>query len=404
MKGPLFGVRVLEMGTYVAVPSACRLMAEYGADVVKIEPHGGDLWRYSGLPAGMPSDDFCSVPFTVQNNGKKLITLDPHTEEGKKVFLKMLEETDIFCTNVRMQSMQRMGLDYDTLKEQFPQLIYVHFNGYGHKGPDKDLPGYDMSAFWSRSGSRMSWVADGSFPMRPPGGCGDMITALLIFGGMVTALQGRNVSGKGTLVTNSLYGTAIWVNAHGVMSAQPPFNHHWPDDVKRPGSPVNHDYRCKDGEWLALVGIGYPKNFPRYCKALGIPEEIENPLTKNEQILRESGYIATITQKVTDIMLSKTSHEWEEIFKEHDLSYSRLPYFEDVSKDPQAWANDYLEEVTWGSGVKSAVVRPPLHFEDFDPGKTIPLGGVSQHTDEVLKNMGYSQEYIDELRKNGVII
>ena len=138
MDAPLKGIKVLELGTHVAVPSACRLMAEYGADVIKIETAGGDPWRYSGLNVNLTIDDFSCPVFTIQNNGKRLISLDLKTEGGRAVFMKLLENTDVFCTSVRMKGLAKMGLDYDTLKKKFPKLIYFHFTGYGHRGPDAE--------------------------------------------------------------------------------------------------------------------------------------------------------------------------------------------------------------------------------------------------------------------------
>ena len=404
MDAPLKGIKVLELGTHVAVPSACRLMAEYGADVIKIETAGGDPWRYSGLNVNLTIDDFSCPVFTIQNNGKRLISLDLKTEGGRAVFMKLLENTDVFCTSVRMKGLAKMGLDYDTLKKKFPKLIYFHFTGYGHRGPDAEAPGFDIASFWSRVGARVGWVEEGTFPVRASGGYGDMVTGLLIFAGMVTALRGRDVTGKGTLVTNSLFGTSMWVNAQSIMCAQPPYNHHFPEDVDRPGSPMVYDYVCKDGEWLALVGIGYEKNFSRYCKALGMEEEIDDPRCQNEKTLADSDYIYDLTMKVRAKMKEKTSYEWEDIFRKADLVYSRLKHFEDVPKDEQAWANDNLQEVTWGNGVTNAVVRPPLHFKSYEQRETVSLGGIGQHTDEVLKEYGFTQEIIDTMRTNKEII
>lgn len=401
--GPLSGICVVELGTHVAVPSSCRLMAEYGADVIKIETAGGDPWRYSGLTVNLSIEDFSCPVFTIQNNGKRLISLDLKTEQGREVLLKLLENADIFCTSVRMKGLAKMGLDYDSLKERFPQLIFVHLTGYGHRGPDAEAPGFDVASFWSRVGARVSWVEEGTFPIRASGGYGDMVTGLLLFAGMTTALIGREKTGRGTFVSNSLYGTSIWVNAQSVMCVQEPYNHKFPEDVDRPGSPMVNDYVCKDGEWLALVGIGYEKNFARYCRALGLEDEIDNPCCKNEKTLAESDYIYELTKKVASIMKTKTSYEWEEVFRAHDLVYSRLNHYDDVPKDPQAWANDYLQEVTWGNGVVNAVPRPPLHLKGYDQRPTVSLGGIGQHTDQVLQELGYTQDVIDDWKSKGYI-
>lgn len=161
---PLEGLRVVELGTHVAVPSSARLLAEYGADVIKVESLIGDDWRRSGLNVGLCIDDFCNTVFTIQNNGKKLIALDLKTPEGKDILLKLLERADVFVTNVRMKSLQKLGLDYDTLQKAFPRLIYCHFTGYGHRGPDADRPGFDVAAFWSRVGA--GWIGWRKAPSR----------------------------------------------------------------------------------------------------------------------------------------------------------------------------------------------------------------------------------------------
>lgn len=398
--GPLSGIRVIELGTHVAVPSSCRLMAEYGADVIKIETADGDPWRYSGLVVNLTVDDFSCPVFTIQNNGKRLISLDLKTEKGKEILLKLLKNADIFCTSVRMKALAKMGLDYDSLKERFPRLIYTHLTGYGHRGPDAEAPGFDVASFWSRVGARVSWVEKGTFPIRASGGYGDMVTGMLLFAGMTTALLGREKTGKGTFVSNSLYGTSMWVNAQSIMCAQPPYNHTFPEDVDRPGSPVVNDYVCKDGEWLALVGIGYEKNFPRYCHALGLDDVIDDPRCKNEKTLAESDYVYELTKRITAIMKTKTSDEWEKIFRDSDLVYSRLNHYEDVAKDEQAWANDYLQEITWGNGVTNAIPRPPLHLSGFEQRKTVSLGSIGQDTDAVLIELGYSQAEIDAMKQD----
>lgn len=165
-----------------------------------------------------------------------------------------------------------------------------------------------------------------------------------------------------------------------------------------------YDYICKDGEWLALVGIGYEKNFSRFCHALGMDEEIDDPRCKNEKTLADSDYIYELTQKVRAKMRTKTSDEWEKIFRESDLVYSRLRHFEDVATDTQAWANDYLQKITWGNGVTNAVPRPPLHMSDYEQRQTVPLGGIGQHTDEVLEQLGYTKEEILAMRAEKSVV
>lgn len=401
---PLKGIRVIELGTHVAVPSSARLMAEYGADVIKIETFKGDDWRWSGLNVNLCVDDFSNPVFTIQNNGKRLISVDLKTEKGHEIMLRLLEDADVFISNVRMKSLIKLGLGYDTLKERFPQLIYCHFTGYGHRGPDADRPGFDIAAFWSRVGPRVDWVEEGTFPLRASGGYGDMVTGLLIFAGVLTAIIGRAKTGMGTFVSNSLFGTSMWVNAQSIVCAQTPANHAMPEDIDRPGSPVVHDYRCKDGEWLALVGIGFAKNFPRYAAVLGIEDVLSDPRCQNEATLAQSDYIVELTRRIRAIMLTKTSDEWCKIFTDADLVFSRLNHFKDVQYDRQAWDNDYLEEITFANGVKNAIPRSPLHLSGYSQRHTVPLGGIGQHTDNVLQEIGYTQAEIDAMRRDKDIL
>lgn len=187
------------------------------------------------------------------------------------------------------------------------------------------------------------------------------------------------------------------------MCSQPPASHAFPEDIDHPGSPVVHDYPCKDGEWLALVGIGYGKNFPRYARVLGIEDVIDDPRCQNEKTLADSGYIVELTHRIRSIMLTKTSYEWEKIFTDADLVFSRLNHFKDVQNDEQAWANDYLEEITFKNGTKNAIPRPPVHLSGYEQRRTSPLGGIGQDTNEILQGLGYTLDEIKMMRANKCI-
>ncbi|HOE09169.1 MAG TPA: CoA transferase, partial [Treponemataceae bacterium] len=175
---PLAGINVIELATVVAAPAVGRVLATYGANVIKIEaPPDGDLIRGMSKGHQLPSEPYNSPLFDVLNSGKKTISINLKSEKGKEALHKLLEQSDIFITNVRMKSLIRMGLGYDALKDKYPRLIYGHFSGFGLEGPDADRPGFDTTAFWLRSGAIMDWVVPGSFVIRPSFGFGDLATS-----------------------------------------------------------------------------------------------------------------------------------------------------------------------------------------------------------------------------------
>ena len=197
---PLSGVRVVELATVVAAPTVGRIMATYGAEVIKIETPGGDGLRPFGKGHCLPTEDGNSPLFDLYNSGKKFTSLNLKTEQGQEAFHRLLTTADVFLTNVRYKGLERMGLDYETLKVKYPRLVYAHFSGFGLKGVDADRPGYDMTAFWMRSGALLDWLLPDSFPMRPTFAFGDVATASAFLSGIMMGLYSRNNTGKGTMV------------------------------------------------------------------------------------------------------------------------------------------------------------------------------------------------------------
>ena len=225
---PLEGVKVVEMSTVVAGPTTARMLCAYGAEVIKVEGLDGDVMRVGGVHEYTPYADDLNPLFTIHNSNKKFISLNYKTEEGKKILLDLINDADVFITNVREKSLVRNGLDYESIKETNPSLIYAHFKGYGDKGPSANDPGFDISAFWLRAGALGDWQTKGSFPFLPTYAFGDMATSSAFLSGILMALYGREKTGKGTKVDISLFANGIWCNAIGVVQTQ--FEHRRPLD------------------------------------------------------------------------------------------------------------------------------------------------------------------------------
>ncbi|MGI6093774.1 MAG: CaiB/BaiF CoA transferase family protein, partial [Negativicutes bacterium] len=222
MEKPLKGLKVIDLSTVIAVPKAARILAEWGADVIKVEPPSGEPMRTMGKTWGvLPYTEDYNPAFQTENMHKRSIVMDLKKEDGKAAFLKLIEKADIFMTNVRMGSLQKLGLGYEELTRINQGLIYAYFTGYGDKGPEKDKPGFDTTAFWSKSGAMIEWVFEGGRPFRPLGGFGDGACASMLLSGILLALYKRKLTGEGEIITTSLYANALWLNSGGVLMGQP---------------------------------------------------------------------------------------------------------------------------------------------------------------------------------------
>ena len=214
---PLEGIKVVEMATFIAVPAVGRILADLGAEVVKIESAKGDNLRFTAPNEGRPMDPHEDTNFDLENAGKKGIVVDLRTDKGTEILFKLLERADAFITNWRPQALARKNLTYEDLKDRFPKLVYASLTGYGDKGPDKDLPGFDYTAFFARSGWSGSLYQKGTVPSNLIPALGDHQAALALTTGILAALLRAKTTGKGEKVTTNLLHTAIWVQAFQIQ-------------------------------------------------------------------------------------------------------------------------------------------------------------------------------------------
>ena len=256
MSKPLEGYTVVEMSTFVAGPVTARLLADLGATVIKVERPEGDAWRETGisyLPLRFSHEE--NPVFDIYNAGKQHIALNAKNPQGMEVLLKLLEKADVFVTNTRPGALKRLGLDYETLKTRFPRLVYAILLGYGEKGSDAEMPAFDTSAFWARSGflRDLALRREDYAPVQPPYSMGDTVSGYLLVAEVCAALLRRERTGQGDLVKSSLLHNSIFTMGTMAITSQPPFGRVYPED--RPGwSAPCGDYQCADGEWVFLSG------------------------------------------------------------------------------------------------------------------------------------------------------
>ncbi len=403
MNMPLAGVRVVELATVVAAPTTSRMLCAYGAEVVKVETLYGDEMRRAGKTELTPYEDYKNPLFTVHNSNKRLTSINFKDPEGKAALLKLIGEADVFITNVREASLRRSGLDYDTLRESFPQLIYAHFSGFGPKGPVASNPGFDSTGFWLRSGPMADWQVEGSFPFVPTYAFGDMATSSVLLSGILMALLGREKTGSGTKVETSLFASGIWCNSVGVVETQFERRHLNPDPF-RPADPFDTTYKCADGKWIGVYVNEYKKDKAKLAKLLGMEDILEDPRYDDIATLAESGVIVEAVKRCNEIFLTRTSAEWRELLSANSVSCEVMQSTCDVSRDSQAIENHYVEELEFADGLTVMMPCPPVHFSEYTRRPYEPTGEIGKDTDAVFASLGYSGEEIARLREKGAIL
>jgi len=389
----LEGVKVVEFATHVVVPAATRVMAEWGAEVIKIERPKGDRWR--NYRYGCPGD----LTFSVLSSGKKMTSLNMKTPEGKEALYRMLEDADVFCTNVRPAAVKRLGLDYDAIHARFPGVVYCDFNGYGHEGPWSNWPGYDSVSFWSGSGILGDLCYEGEVPATSPTAVGDMATSSAVLSGILGALYHKKCTGEGTYVTSSLYASGIWCNFAAVVATQDGY-----DVNKYPRRRDGHKnalagvFQCGDGRWL-LCG-GNDTNYDRCMEALGLAHMMETEEYATFKDMTQRGHEFRAWLK--EYFKTKPAHEWAKLLNEKSVGSQVMATANEITKSEQAWANDYLNWVEFPDGGRAVLPKPPVHFPRMEPVATKAAGKLGADTSTVLKEHGFTDEEIQNMFKNGV--
>lgn len=402
MSKPLEGIKVVDLTTFVAAPVAARMLGDMGAEVIKIESPKGDGWRGFGKNFNSRFSDDENPIFDIYNSGKKLISVNLKTPEGKEIMWKLLDDADVFVTNTRPDALKRLGLSYEELKVRYPRLIYAIVLGYGEKGPDAAKPAFDTTAFWARTGfpRDMSPLTDSYIPLTSPSSVGDTVTAYNLTMQICAALLGRERSGKGECVKAGLYHTGIFTMGTMEIATQKPWGMEYPRARHWSAQPSGC-WETKDSEWFYAATGDVNITLPKIFKVIG-----------REDLVGDERY-ATIEARtenrdefynlLRDAFKTKTLAEWLELAEEYDLPFIRMNHFSDVTTDEQAWANDYLEYMTCPNGETVTMPTSPIEMESVGKIITKPAPKVGGDTKEVLLKMGYTEEQIAAMEETGAV-
>lgn len=403
---PLEGVKVVELATFIAVPATGRILADLGAEVIKIESPAGDNIRFTAPTEGRPLNQHENTTFDLENANKLGIGLNTKTETGMKVLFQLLEDADIFLTNWRPQALERGGLDYNQLKKRFPKLVYGNITGYGEKGPDKDLPGFDYTAFFARGGMLGTLYQKGTVPMNVIPGLGDHQCAMMLAAGVLAAYIRAQKTGKGEKVSTNLLHTAIYVQGIMVQAAQyTDYGQVYPIDRRTTISPFIIAYKTKDDRFVQICMPVYDAYYPKFMASIGRADLAEDERYTKLENVAENKLSTELYDLIWNQFLTKTATEWAEIFTRDDIPFSVAQTWEEILEDQQAWGIDTFYKMKYDNGNERTLVRPPLDMEEMGlpEYKRGPLLG--EDSQAILKKLSYSDAQIKEMiEKKEVII
>ena len=399
----LEGLKVIEMATYVAAPAAGAMLRDWGAEVIKVEPLNGCPMRrfFEGMKSNVPIEG--NPIFTLDNRGKKGISINTSDEKGAKIVRELIKNADIFLTNVRPKSLNSARLNHEELHKINPRLIYCSLTGYGLDGEEKNRPGFDVAAYWSRSGMAHLTQRKGEEPLPIRTASGDHITAISTVSGILAAIYERSQTGKGKVVETSLLRTGIY-SVSSDMALQLKFGR-VPSTKKRDEqiNPIFNFFKTKDNRWICLSPrAGGDYDLPKVVRALGKEDWLENEKFNTNQARRENA--KEFIDEMDRAFSQHTMAEWGEKLDAQDLIWSPVQNLKEVSRDKQAIASGAFSEVEdQDCNENYSTVSSPVKFHNSDDGPKGPAPKLGQDNIEVLKGLGINEDEINKLIDNGIV-
>ncbi|WP_084526461.1 CaiB/BaiF CoA transferase family protein [Nocardia vaccinii] len=401
--GPLAGIRVLEVAQWVFVPGAGGILADWGADVVKVE-HAtqGDAIR--GLYPDKASMKYRNVIHNT-NRGKRSIGIDLKEPEGRELLLRMAESSDVFLTNFLPDARKKLGIDVDDLQKANQRIIYARGSGVGPRGPESASGGYDFSHFWARSGvASVYHHPDLDYPLAGNAQFGDLISATVLAGGIAAALVERERTGAAPVVDVSLLGVGAWSIAADIVTsaAGEPYAPIPTLDRDKRRNPLTNVFRTSDRRFLAIVLLQSDRDWPEFSARLDAPQLREDP--RFADAAGRLSHAPALIAELDAVFSTRTLAEWKQRLMGADFVWDVFQQPGEVATDPQILANDYIIGVQDAEGSTSPpyLVASPVQFDERSP---VPHRAPehAEHSELILLDMGLSWDEIATLKENGVV-
>ena len=396
------GLKVVDLASFIAGPSATTVLSDFGADIIKVEPPGiGDPYRYFYRTPGNPP---LSENYTWQltNRNKRSLAIDLKNPSSAQILARLIKWADVFVTNFPPQVRKKLKIDYGDLSPVNPRLIYAGITGYGERGPEADKPGFDITAYWARSGLMEYTRNAGSPPAIPVPGIGDHATAISLYAGIVTGLYRRERTGKGCNVMTSLIAEGAWATAAWLQAALLGAKFSGLADRRKPQNPLaGGSYQTSDDRWLLLAFVEGDKNWPVFTKAIG-----RDDLTADHRFSSmkdRSTNAAALVAELDRVFGAQPLAYWKKALDAARLPYGVVQIPEEIVKDPQLLANDIIVPIADGSVTPRYTVSSPVTIRDVAKVPPGPAPGLGEHTDQILQELGFDSREIAALQANGAV-
>jgi crotonobetainyl-CoA:carnitine CoA-transferase CaiB-like acyl-CoA transferase len=392
------GLKVVDLASFVAGPGAAVILSDFGADVIKVEPPSGDMWRivFKVPPQPRANDNYL---WHLDNRNKRGLALDLKSPNAGEVLEKLVKWADVLIVNTPHPARKRLGLEYQDIAQWNSRLIYADVSGFGDNGPDANLPGFDITAYWARSGLLSQTRDAGAPPTWPMAASGDHAAAVGLFSAIVMGLYRRERTGKGSYVTTSLLAEGVWAAGVGIAGALAGGTFYPLHDRESPSNATLNPYKSSDGSWFMLVVT--PDKFPALATGIGRPDLVTDPRFSDPA--KQAASAAQLRAILDDVFAKEPMQHWRQVFDKAHITYGAILDPTEVVNDPQLRANNIVVPLEGaGENLKLTISSPiQVHGVAKVAAKRAPYLG--EHNDEVLQELGLDTKEIERLRASGVI-
>ena len=393
------GLKVVDLASFIAGPGAATILSDFGAEVIKIEPPGlGDPHRHTYKIPPQPSSNE-NYAWHLDNRNKRGMAIDLKSSGAKEILERLVQWADVLVINYPHPVRKRLKLTYEDIAPWNPRLIYADLTGYGDDGPDANLPGFDITAFWARSGLLALTRDAGAPPTIPVSGSGDHATAVGLYGAIVTGLYRRERTGKGSYVTTSLIAEGVWSCAMFVQAALSGAKFFPLHDRKNPPNATFNVYQSSDNNWFLIVV--QPKDWPALANGIGHPELLHDDRFGDEIVRGVNA--AALTQILDQVFASQPLAYWSQTLDKAHITYGVVRHPSEAMNDPQLLANEIIVPLEGAGEHLKLTVSSPLkvHGVAKEPARRAPE--IGEHNDELLKELGFTNDEITGLQNSGAI-
>jgi crotonobetainyl-CoA:carnitine CoA-transferase CaiB-like acyl-CoA transferase len=391
------GLKVVELASFIAGPGAAVILSDFGADVIKVEPPTGDMWRIGNkLPPQPQAKD--PYQWHLANRNKRGIALDLKSPSAQQILEKLVKWADVLIVNTPHRARKKLKLEYEDVEQWNPRLIYADLTGFGEKGPDAELPGFDITSYWARSGLLSMTRDAGAPPTWPVAGSGDNATAVGLYSAIVTALYRRERTGKGSYVTTSLLAEGIWAASVSIQAALSGAKFYGPHDRKNPANAALNVYRAADGTWFVLLVT--PDKVQAVATAIGRADLLTDPRFSPENLVANMPQLTAILDEVFG---AQPMAHWYEVFNGVHATFGPVRGPEEVVNDPQLRANDIVVPLEGAGGKLTSTISSPIQVHGVTKASAKRGPELGEHNQEILQELGFDAKQIDSFLESGVV-